>query len=93
MERAGLWSLLRAAAEQLGLEVRLDALDGGEQYQVRSGVCRLGPRMVAFIDKRADENGRCRQLGRALLGLDLEGVYLRPAVRQFLEELARAKED
>lgn len=79
--------LLTELARQLGVEVRLEALDGGEEYQVRGGLCRLGPRLVAFVDRRSPPLGRARQLGLCLLGLDLEGVYLRPAVREFLEGL------
>ncbi len=82
-----LWGFLSELARQMGVEVRLEALEGGEEYLVRGGLCRLGPRLVAFVDRRAPLPGRARQLGLCLLGLDLEGVYLRPVVREFLEGL------
>lgn len=82
-----LWLFLNELAGQLGVEVRLEALAEGEGYQVNGGLCRLGERMVAFVDRDLNPEARSRQLGRALTGLDLDGVYLRPAVREFLEGL------
>lgn len=86
MEPAKLWLLLNELAGQMGVEVRLESLAEGEGYQVSGGLCRLGGRMVAFVDRGLTSRGRVRQLGRALAGRDLSGVYLRPAVRDFLED-------
>ncbi|MFH1036176.1 MAG: hypothetical protein V1806_16865 [Pseudomonadota bacterium] len=84
MDPQHLWMQLNELARQMGVEVRLELLEGGEEVQVRGGLCRLGPRLVAFVDRRLAPLGRARQLGAALSGLDLSGVYLRPALRQFL---------
>lgn len=90
-----LWSLLRELARQLGVRVRLEALEGGDDYASRGGLCRLGANLVAFVDRRQDARGRSRQLGLALKGLDLDAVYLKPALRQFLAGLdgREAEED
>lgn len=90
-----LWSLLRDLAKKLGVQVRLESLDGGEDWASRGGLCRLGASLVAFVDRRQDALGRARQLGLALRGLDLDGVYLKPALRQFLAGLdgREAEED
>ncbi|CAO0823162.1 hypothetical protein DFAR_340045 [Desulfarculales bacterium] len=48
------------------------------------GLCRLEPRLVAFMDRRLPLPGRAGQLAAALSALDLSGVYLRPALHQFL---------
>lgn len=85
MEPQRLWMELNALARHLGVEVRLENLEAGEDLAVRGGLCRLGPRLVAFVDCRLAPPGRCRQLAQALTGLDLGGVYLRPALRQLLE--------
>lgn len=90
-----LWSLLRDVAKRVGVQVRLEALEGGDDYVSRGGLCRLGANLVAFVDRRQDPRGRARQLGLALRGLDLDGVYLKPALRQYLASLdgAAAEED
>lgn len=87
LEPARLWMLLMELAGRLGVEVRLESLDGGEEYQVRGGLCRLGGGLVAFVDRGLPVPARTRQLGRALLTLELNGVYLRPALREFLDQL------
>lgn len=87
MEPQRLWMLLNELAAQLGVEVRLEPLGEEEGCQVSGGLCRLGDRLVAFVDRRLQPPGRARQLGGALLGLDLEGVYLRPALREYLSGL------
>ena len=93
MEANRLWMLLNDLAGQLGVEVRLEALEDGEEFRVRGGLCRLGQSLVAFVDRRHSPAGRARQLGLALLGLEWEGVYVRPAVREFLEELRAREQD
>ncbi|MFH1057487.1 MAG: hypothetical protein V1797_02260 [Pseudomonadota bacterium] len=82
-----LWSLLRDVAKKMGVQVRLETLEGGEDWASRGGLCRLGGNLVAFVDRRQSARGRARQLGLALRGLDLDGVYLKPALRQFLAGL------
>jgi hypothetical protein len=89
MDDRRLWFLLGEVAERLGVEVRLESLGGAEDLPARSGLCRLRGRWVIFVERRQDLAWRCRRLGRALLSMDLEGVYLRPAVRDFLEGLER----
>lgn len=87
MEPQLIWMLLNDLAGRVGVEVRLERLDDGEEFSVRGGLCRLGPRLVAFVDRRLSVAGRARQLGLALAGLDLTGVYLKPALREFLGDL------
>lgn len=87
MDDKRLWFLLSEVAARLEVEVRVEHLGGEEEYAVRGGLCRLRGRTVIFVEHRQEIAQRCRQLGRALLELELEGVYLRPALRQYLERL------
>lgn len=87
LDPARLWMLLNELAGQMGVEVRLESLDYGEEYQVRGGLCRLGGGLVAFVDRSLPVSARILQLGRALNAMELDGVYLRPAVRDFLDEI------
>ena len=86
MDAQRLWMLLNELASQVGVEVRLERLEDGEGYQVHGGLCRIGGRLVAFVDRKLAMAERNQQLGRALGGMDLEGVFLRPAVREFLSQ-------
>ena len=89
MEPDKLWLLLVDLARRIGVEVRLENLQGDEEYSVSGGLCRLGGRLVAFVDRGFSPLERSRQLGRALSGLDLESVYLKPAVRDFMDNLTQ----
>ena len=88
MDDKRLWFLLNEVAQGLGVEVRLESLDGGEDPSAHSGLCRLRGKPVIFIERRQDTSQHCRRLGLGLLSLDLSGVYLRPAVRDYLSGLA-----
>jgi hypothetical protein len=88
MEAGRLWLELNDLALQLELEVRMEHLEDSEGYQASSGFCRLGGRMVAFIDPRYGMTARCRQLGFALLSTgDLDDIFTLPFVRDFLTKL------
>ncbi|MCB2227430.1 MAG: hypothetical protein KQH53_12190 [Desulfarculaceae bacterium] len=87
MDDKRLWFLLGEVAQALGAEVRLEDLGGAEDLPANSGLCRLRGQLVIFVERRQDLARRCRRLGLALKGLDLEGVYLRPAVRDYLDSL------
>jgi hypothetical protein len=89
MDANRLWMHLNELAGQLGVEVRLEALADDDDYAARGGLCRLGQRLVAFVDRRLSPEGRNRQLGQAIKGLEVEGVYLRPAVREFLLDIQK----
>jgi hypothetical protein len=87
MDANRLWMLLNELAGQVGIEVRLEALTDDDDYAASGGLCRLGQRLVAFVDRRLSPEGRNRQLGQALKGVESEGVYLRPAVREYLRDI------
>lgn len=91
MDANRLWMLLNELAGQVGVEVRLEPLTDDDDYAARGGLCRLGQHLVAFVDRRLPPESRNRQLGMALTGIELEGVYLRPAVREFLEKITQTK--
>jgi len=91
-EHARLWMMVSELADRMGVSLRLEELAEGEGYQTRSGMCRIGGRMVAFVDGRLPIAGRARQLAKALSSLDLESVHMLPALRAFMEEIAAEDE-
>jgi hypothetical protein len=74
---------LLTVARRMGIEVRVQPFRGG----IRSpgGMCRLRGRVVVLIDQRMGIFDRTRTLADALSALDVEGVYLTPQARRFIE--------
>lgn len=93
MQAQRLWLMLTEVAGRMGVEVRLERLDEWEDFEVNGGLCRLGDRVVAIVDRRLEPGGRADQLGRALAGLGINGVSMLPVVRQFIEQFSDAPAD
>ncbi|MEP0843592.1 MAG: hypothetical protein HRF43_12890 [Phycisphaerae bacterium] len=76
---------LLEAAEQLGIDIRVEPMGGAG-----GGLCLLKKRRVLFVDTSADLATRYDRTVTALAGLDdLDGQYLLPEVRQDLERQRR----
>lgn len=79
MEPAVALSELERLAERLGIEVRREAMP------VAGGLCRVRGRWVLYVNSTLSTAERVEVMVEALRGLDLSGVYVRPALRQLLE--------
>jgi hypothetical protein len=77
-----------SVAMRLGIEVRVQPFHGG--IRSSGGLCRLRGRVLVLIDQRLGVFERTRTLADALSELDVEGVYLTPQARSFIEA-ARAR--
>ncbi len=75
---------LEEACGKLGVEVRYADFTADE-VRPASGRCRLEGRDLILVDRALNPAERLRALGAAMNGLDLEGIFLPPAVREFLE--------
>ena len=76
---------LEDLAQRLGLTVRYEGL-GDDGLEVNSGRCRLRGEEILLIERRLDQAGRIDVLSRELKKLDLQGVFIRPYLRQWLGE-------
>ena len=76
---------LRTAARSLGFEVREEELLREVGYRARSGACRVNDRNVILLDRRLSPLERLEVLRSALVGRDLENVFLSPALRAMVE--------
>lgn len=81
MKTEHLVQALEAAARQLGVAVRRER--GG----FRGGLCTLDGQQVVVLNKQHPPEAHLAALAAALRELPAEGVYLRPAVRDALEDL------
>ena len=83
MDIAKLLSQLEGLANKLGLRVRYESF-GNETEDSPGGYCRLRDKMYVIVNRNLSLEAQAVVLGLALKSFDLEGVYMRPAVREFL---------
>ena len=86
-DRADLDFVLHAmeeACRKLGVEVRYEDFSSDEIRPV-SGRCRLLDNDLILIDRGLSAAERIRALREAMEGLNVEQIYLPPAVRESLE--------
>lgn len=70
---------LEALAADLAVEVRYEDLGG------RGGLCRFGGRTCLLVDRNLSVPERVDLFVRGLSALPLEGVFIRPHLRELLE--------
>ena len=76
---------LEALAYNLGIEVRYEKIPQ-DDVTIAGGLYRLRGKKVIVIDQRATAKERIRTLVQALKPFDLSDVYIRPALREILEQ-------
>ncbi len=77
---ARLDALIRLA-EQIGIDVRYETMDGNG-----GGLCVLRGRRVLFVDTSAEPEQRYERLVRALAPLpELDNLYIAPELREELD--------
>jgi hypothetical protein len=86
MNQALLLQELETLAAQLGVEVRYEELESA------GGLCRYGGKYCLIASRNLSVAGRIRLLARELGRLPLEGVFLRPSVRELLEKPSDGRE-
>ena len=74
---------LETLAAQLGVELRY------EELETSGGLCRYSGKLCLIVDRRLPLARRIALLSRELGRLPLEGVFLRPSVRELLEKQVR----
>ena len=75
--------LMRLAA-QLDVKVRVERL-GDEEVPAESGLAWIDGKPVLFIDSRLSDIDKVDVAARELSAFPLEGVYVKPAIRELLE--------
>ncbi len=84
MDTTYLLSQLEGLAYKLGMEIRYEAF-GTDTEDSPGGYCRLGAKKYIIVNKNLPLDAQVMVIGLALKHIDLEGVYVRPAVRDFLD--------
>jgi len=74
---------LMALLDARGVKIRMEALD-----ESPGGLCRVGEQNILFLDKHTGIDRQIQVCAEAILKLiDIATVYLKPEVRQLLEDL------
>src|SRR5262249_34081854 len=74
---------LERAAEKVGLKVSYETLGGDVVGQ--GGLCKVKGQWRVIVDRHATAGEKVSLIAQALAGFDLEGVYLSPEVREFVD--------
>lgn len=79
--------LLEELADKLGIPIRYDKIKPDEdEIVISGGLCRVKGNFVIIINSRVAMKTRIQAMAEALRHFDLSGVYVRPALRELLEE-------
>jgi hypothetical protein len=78
---------LEELADKLGIPIRYDKIKPEEdEIIISGGLCRMKGNLVIIINSRATTKSKIQVMLGALKHFDLSGVYVRPALRELLEE-------
>ncbi len=83
-EKENLLEMLQELAQKLSIEVRLEPIKMGSGYS-EGGLCRVKGKYVLIINPNASIEEKIRLFTEAVKRFDLSGVYIKPALRSYLE--------
>lgn len=83
MDKDILLHQLENLAEKIGIEIRYEDIENDLPFSP-GGLCRLGDRYVLIVNKAIPKEDMIRTVSLALVRFDLNRVYVRPGLREFL---------
>jgi hypothetical protein len=86
MQREDLYQELEAVLDQLGIQIREESFHDFHM-PANSGLCTIKGQPVFLMDKSISLSQKTKILGKYLSNLNLDHIYLKPAVRGYLEGL------
>ncbi len=86
MDRELLLEGLQESLDKCGISLEVRKLDD-EEVNIKSGLCEVEGRHVLIVDKRLGIEGRINVILKALKSLNLEGVYIQPALRELIDSV------
>jgi len=84
MNEATLLQHLEDIASRLGVELRYENL-GQSGVRSAGGFCRVSGRPMILVNRKDSRRRKILVLARSLKKLDLEGIFIPPAVRKLIE--------
>lgn len=89
MQPEKIYQHLEELAEQLGISIRYEDLCD-QEVSVRSGLCTVKGRNLYIMDRSKSTSEKIRLLSHCLCRMDLDGIYVLPAVREHLVAASKA---
>lgn len=80
MTQQEIYDELRLLAENMGLTVRIEMGD------FEGGICTVNDQRILLINRRHHFGKRVNVMARALYGAGLDEVFVKPAVREAIDE-------
>jgi len=84
MNDATLLQHLEEIAERLGVELRYENL-GQSGLRTEGGFCKVSGKSMILVNRRDPRRRKILVLARSLSKLNLEGIFIPPAVRRIIE--------
>jgi hypothetical protein len=75
---------LEELAGRLGIPVRFENVKEGQLMSL-GGLCTIKGKRIIIIHAKATKKSKVQTMVKILRTLDLDGVYIRPALRELLE--------
>ena len=87
MDENTLVDLLEELVETLGLQISYELIRLDEELGTRpGGFCRFRGRPILIINPNAASRDKIKILAEAVKHFDLDGIYIRPALRELLDK-------
>ena len=84
--------LLEDLIERFNIRIRYEAIKQDEDsVKVLGGLCLLRGEYVLIINSNTTVEERIEILGRALKHFDLDQIYMRPVLREFLDKISQQR--
>ncbi len=84
MNESTLLEHLEQIAARLGVQLRYEDL-GKSGIRSEGGFCRVCGKPVIFLNRKESRRRNILVLARSLRRLDLEGIFIPPAIRKIIE--------
>jgi hypothetical protein len=88
LDDAAILGHLEALAHTLGIQIRYETLEGETPFQ-SGGLCRVREKQFIIVNALTTTGEKVQTLARALGRFDLSQIYLKPALRDLLEQFAK----
>ena len=76
---------LEEVASRLGIELRYENL-GQSGMRCEGGLCKVAGKPMILINRKDSRSRKIRILTRSLSKIDMEGIFVPPAVRTLIEQ-------